>query len=255
MSNKLTVTIICLNEEKRIRQCLESVKWADEIVLVDSGSTDSTLEIAKEYTDRIFVNSDWQGFGPQKKLAVNYASNDWVLALDSDEVVSEKLREEIIAAIKDVDEYTVFRLNRLTSFCGKFIKHSGWHPDRIVRLFNKNHYNYNEAFVHEAVECAGASKIDLKQKLLHYQMDSLEEYINKRNRYAKAWAESQYKKGKRTNFLEIMLHTIFSFLRHYVFRLGVLDGYHGFMIAVIQMQYTFNKYNFLMFKFKNKINN
>jgi len=250
MSNKISVTIICMNEEKKIRQCLESVKWVDEIVLVDSGSTDATLEIAKQYTDKIFVNADWQGFGPQKKLAVNHASNDWVLALDSDEIVSDKLHNEILAVVNKADEHSVFRLNRLTHFCGKFIRHSGWHPDRIVRLFNKKHYQYNDAFVHEAVECKGAKIVDLKSKLLHYQMDSLDDYINKRNRYAKAWAEAQFKKGKRTNSVEIFMHTIFSFLRHYVLRLGVLDGYHGFMIAVIQMQYTFNKYNFLKFKYK-----
>ena len=250
MSNKISVTIICKNEEKRISQCLESVAWADEIVLVDSGSTDATLEIAKKYTDKIFINTDWHGFGPQKKLAGDYATNDWVLAIDSDEVVTPELRDELVQAIQLVDEKTVFRINRLTHFCGKFIKHSGWHPDRIVRLFNKKHYHYNDAFVHEAVECKGAHVIDLKEKLLHYQMDSLGEYILKRNRYAEAWAESQFKKGKRTNYIEILLHTAFAFVRHYIFRLGVMDGYHGFMIAVIQMQYTFNKYNFLMFKYR-----
>lgn len=250
MSNKISVAIICKNEEKRIRQCLESVKWADEIVLVDSGSTDATLEIAKHYTDKIFVNTDWQGFGPQKKLAVEYAAHDWVLALDSDELVSDELQNEIMTVISAADEYTVFRLNRLTQFCGKFIKHSGWHPDRIVRLFNKKHYQYNDAFVHEAVDCKDAKTVDLKSKLLHYQMDSLDDYMDKRNRYAKAWAEAQYKKGRRTNFIEIILHSLFSFVRHYMFRLGFLDGYHGFMIAVIQMQYTFNKYNFLMFNYK-----
>ncbi|MCW9005709.1 MAG: glycosyltransferase family 2 protein [Gammaproteobacteria bacterium] len=248
MANKISVAIICKNEEKRIRQCLESVKWADEIVLVDSGSTDRTLEIAKEFTDKIFVNTDWQGFGPQKKRAVDYAKNDWVLALDSDEVVSEELRNEIISAVNRVDEKTVFRLNRLTYFCGKFIKHSGWHPDRIVRLFNKKHYQYNDAFVHEAVECKGAKIVDLKSKLLHYQMDSLEDYIDKRNRYAKQWAEAQFVKGRKTNLLEIFVRCFFAFFRHYIIRLGLLDGYHGLMIAVIQMQYTFNKYNFLKFK-------
>jgi len=249
MINKISVAIICKNEESRIRQCLESVRWADEIVVVDSGSTDKTLDVVAEYTDNIFVNSVWPGFGLQKKLAVDKTSNDWVLALDSDEVVSEELRDEIIEQMSVADEKTVFRVNRLTFFCNKFIYHSGWHPDKIVRLFNKKHYQYNEALVHEAVACKGASRIDLKGKLFHYTFDTLEVYMDKRNGYAKIWADSQYKKGRKTGALEIMVRTLFAFIRHYFIRLGFLDGYHGFLISIIQMQYTFNKYNFLKFKY------
>ena len=250
MKLKLSVAIICKNEESRIKRCLESVLWVDEIVVVDSGSTDKTLDIVAKYTDKIYVNTDWPGFGLQKKLAVSKASHDWVLALDSDEVVSPELKDEIIKCMSasDLNEKTVYRLNRLTHFCNKFIYHSGWHPDKIVRLFNKKHYNYNDKYVHETVECKAAKKIDLKGKLYHYTFESLEEYINKRNGYAKDWAESQYAKGRETNFIEIIVRSLFSFFRHYVIRLGVLDGYHGFLISVIQMQYTFNKYNFLKFK-------
>jgi (heptosyl)LPS beta-1,4-glucosyltransferase len=248
MENKISVTIICKNEESRIRRCLNSVCWADEIVVVDSGSTDETLKIVAEYTDRIFINTEWPGFGLQKRLAVKKASNDWVLAIDSDEVVSEELRDEIINCMVTADENTVYRVNRLTNFCDKFIYHSGWHPDRIVRLFNKKHYQYNDAFVHETVACKGANKVDLRGKLFHYTFDSLELYIDKRNKYAKAWAESQFKKGRKSNVLEMLGRTLFAFIRHYIIRLGFLDGYHGFLISVIQMQYTFNKYNFLRFK-------
>ncbi len=237
-----------MNEESRIRSCLESARWVDEIVVVDSGSTDKTLDIVAEYTDKIIINEQWPGFGPQKKLAEDNASNDWVLSLDSDEVVSEELREEIIRMMDNVDEKTVCRLNRLTSFCNKFIHHSGWHPDRIVRLYNKKHYHFNDAFVHESVECKGAKKVDLKGKLLHYTFQSLEEYMDKRNGYAKAWAKSRFEKGKKAGVFEMLIHTLFAFFRHYVIRLGFLDGYHGFLISVIQMQYTFNKYNFLRFK-------
>ena len=248
MNTKISVFVICKNEEEKIGRCLKAVAWADEIVVVDSGSTDRTLEIAQNFTDRIFVNADWKGFGYQKRLAESHASNDWVLALDADEVVSDALREEIIAAVSAADEKTVFRLNRLTYFCGKFIKHSGWHPDRIVRLYNKKYYHYNDAFVHEAVSCESARKIDLKNKLLHYQTLSLDDYISKRNNYAKAWAESQHARGRKTNIVEILIRSFFAFFRHYVIRLGILDGYHGILISVIQMQYTFNKYNFLLFK-------
>lgn len=248
MNTKISVAIICKNEENRIGQCLESVRWADEIVLVDSGSTDRTLEIAAQYTDRIFTNTDWQGFGRQRQIAEEHASNDWILAIDSDEVISDELREDIIAALNDADENTVYRLNRLTHFCGKFIRHSGWHPDRIVRIYNKKHFHYNDAFVHEAVVSKGASVVNLHGDLLHFQMDSLESYIDKRNRYARAWAEAQLEKGRRASVFEILLRSFFAFFRHYVIRLGILDGYHGLLIAAIQMQYTFNKYNFLKFR-------
>ena len=250
MNKKISVIIICKNEEQRIRSCLEAVAWADEIVLLDSGSTDSTLEIARAFTDKIYINTDWQGFGPQKRLAESYASHDWVLAIDSDEIVTEGLHREIIDSLESASEKTVFRINRLTYFCGKFIRHSGWHPDRIVRLYNKKNYHYNDAYVHEAVSCEGAKKIDLKEKLLHYQVLSLEDYIDKRNSYAKAWADAQYARGKKTNVLEIFVRSFFAFFRHYIIRLGVLDGYHGVLISVIQMQYTFNKYNFLKFRDK-----
>jgi (heptosyl)LPS beta-1,4-glucosyltransferase len=250
MTTKISVILICKNEENKIRHCLESVAWADEIVVVDSGSTDSTLDIVRAFTGKIYSHTEWKGFGPQKRLAESHATNDWVLALDADEVVSDALRDEILSAVNNADDKTVFRLNRLTYFCGKFIHHSGWHPDRIVRLYNKKHYHYNDAFVHEAVACEGARRVDLKSKLLHYQVLSLEDYIDKRNKYARAWAESQYAKGRKTNVIEIFARSFFAFLRHYVFRLGVLDGYHGILISVIQMQYTFNKYNFLKFKYK-----
>ncbi len=252
MKSKLSVTIICKNEESRIRRCLESVTWVDEIVVVDSGSTDNTLDIVAEYTDKIYTNEDWPGFGLQKRLAVDKASNNWILALDSDEVVSDQLKDEIIMCLSEAEEKTVYRINRLTHFCNKFIYHSGWHPDKIVRLFNKKHYTYNDKLVHETVQCKEAKKIDLKGKLFHYTFESLEEYMDKRNTYAKAWADSQYKKGRKTSVFEVVTHTLFSFVRHYVLRLGVLDGYHGFLISVIQMQYTFNKYNFLKFKYESK---
>jgi len=157
---------------------------------------------------------------------------------------------KVCREIKSADEKVVFRLNRLTHFCGKFIKHSGWHPDRIVRLYNKKHYHYNDSNVHESVNCNGAKKINLKGAFFHYTLDTLETYINKRNGYAKAWAENKYKEGRRTNFIEAILHSLFAFIRHYILRLGFLDGYHGFLVSVIQMQYTFNKYNFLLFKLK-----
>ena len=248
MNARISIAIICKNEEKRIRRCLESVQWADEIVIVDSGSTDQTLAIASEFTGKIFQYHDWQGFGYQRRIAEDKASNDWVLAIDSDEVLSPELIQEIKTVIKDANDRDVFRFNRLTHFCGKFIKHSGWYPDRIVRLYNKTNCRYDDSFVHESVDCKGSKIIDLKGTLYHFTADSLEQYIDKRNLYAKAWAKRQFEKGKRVSIVQIIFRPLFAFFRHYVLRLGFLDGYHGFLISVIQMQYTFNKYNFLLFK-------
>ncbi len=236
-----------MNEASRIRRCLDSVLWADEIVVVDSGSTDNTLEVVAEYTDKVFVNTDWPGFGLQKKFAESKAENDWVFSIDSDEIVSDQLREDLLRILNGADERTVFRVNRLTNFCNKYIKHSGWYPDKIVRLYNKQFYHFNDALVHESVDCKGAKIIDIEGQLLHYTFQSLEEYIDKRNGYAKAWAKNQFEKGRQATILDILIRPPFAFIRHYLLKLGFLDGYHGFLISIIQMQYTFNKYNFLKF--------
>jgi len=248
MRNKISAIIICKNEEKNIRRCLESIEWVDEIVVVDSGSSDSTLDIVSEFTNIFFVNTEWPGFGLQKRLAEEKASNNWILAIDSDEVVDDELREEILAVLEIGEEKTVYRINRLTNFCGKFINHSGWHPDRIVRIYNKKYYHYNDALVHESVDCAGAKKVNLKGFLLHYTFQTLELHMEKQNVYAKAWSEEQFKKGRKVKIYEMIYRSIFSFIRQYILRFGFLDGYQGFLISVIQMQYTFNKYSFLIFK-------
>ncbi len=246
---QISVIIICKNEGKRIRRCLESIRWADEIVIMDSGSSDNTLEICREFTDRIFINRDWPGFGPQRRMAEEHASYDWLLAIDADEIMSPGLQDEIIALRKRlINPDTVYRLSRLTFFCGRFIRHSGWHPDRIVRLYNRQSYRYNKAHVHEAVLCKGARVRDLQSLLLHFTSESLADYIDKRNGYARAWAKAKHAEGKRSTITQATSRAAFAFIRHYILRLGILDGYQGFLIAAIQMQYTFNKYNFLLAK-------
>lgn len=241
---KISVCIICKNEETKIADCLASVSWADEIVIVDSGSTDNTLEIAKKFTDKIFIESDWQGFGEQRRRAESYATNDWIFAIDCDEVVSELLKNEIITNIAKANNQDVFCVNRLTNFCGKFIYHSGWYPDRIARIYNKNNFRYNNALVHEALDCKEGKKKHLKGDLLHYQYDDIYQYINKRNRYAMLGADAKRRRGKKSGLLQATSSAIFAFIRHYFLRLGILDGRLGFTIAIIQMQYTFNKYLF-----------
>ena len=244
---KITVCIICKNEESKIAKCLASVSWADEIVVVDSGSTDNTLEIAKQFTNNIFIETDWQGFGIQRRRAESYASNDWLFAIDCDEEVTEDLKNEILAYVEEANIKDVFYVNRLTKFCGQFIYHSGWYPDRIARIYNKKSYRYNQSLVHEALSCDGCNKVRLKGDLLHYQYDDIYQYINKRNHYASLSADQKHHQGKKSGMLAATSSAIFAFIRHYFLRLGFLDGRLGFAIAVIQMQYTFNKYMFTYF--------
>lgn len=250
---KLSVCIICKNEQAKIENCLQSVLWADEIILVDSGSTDKTIEIAKKYTDKIFIRDDWEGFGEQRRRAENYASNDWILAIDSDEVIPASLADEIKLKLNEIPDEAVLVLNRLSQFCGKFIYHSGWHPDPIVRVYNKKKYSYNQNLVHESVDCKGAQKVKLKEKLLHYTFDTIEQYQSKIDRYAIDWAEDRFRKGKKISKIRPYSSAIFAFIRHYLLRLGFLDGAAGWKISNIQMRYTFDKYHKL--EQKNKLLN
>jgi len=241
----LFVCTICKNELSRIEACLSSFSWADEIVLLDSGSTDKTLELAAKYTDKVFINLDWQGFGIQKSRAAELTNNDWVLSVDCDEIVTESLRDEILAQLDKISIEQVIVLNRLTHFCGQFVYHSGWHPDPIVRIYNKTKYSFNHKLVHESVNCGKAPRLQLKNKLEHYTFEGLDKYLAKRNGYAKIWAEERFKKGKSASSLKALSAATFAFIRHYILRLGFLDGRVGLLISVIQMQYSFNKYMML----------
>jgi (heptosyl)LPS beta-1,4-glucosyltransferase len=245
---KISVCIICKNESVNLKRCLESVKWADEIIIIDSGSTDNTIEIAQEYTDKIFIRADWQGFGIQRQRAEMQATNDWLFVIDCDEMVPNELQQEIITHIENANDEQVFYLNRLTKFCGQYIRHSGWYPDKIARIYNKKNYKYNDKLVHESLDCKGCKRIDLKNNLLHYQYDDLAQYIEKRNRYAQFGANEKIKKGKKSSLSKATSSALFAFIRHYFLKRGFLDGRLGFVIAVIQMQYTFNKYLFTSYR-------
>jgi len=242
VSKKLSICIICKNEADKIETCLKSVAWADEIVVLDSGSTDNTLGIARRYTDKIFVRNDWAGFGEQRRRAEDLATNDWVFAIDCDEIVTEQLKDAIVNQLDDATDEDVLYLNRLTHFCGQFIRHSGWYPDRIARIYNKTQYRYNHKLVHESVVAKGANQVHLIGDLEHYQYDDLFQYINKRNGYAKLGSQDKRQHGKRTSLLKASTSALFAFFRHYILKRGFLDGRIGFIIAIIQMQYTFNKY-------------
>ena len=239
----LSVTLIVKNEEKNLADCLDTVKWADEIVVLDAGSDDKTIEIAKQYTDKVYVNADWQGYGIQRQRLQKFASSDWILMLDADERLTPELISVIQNSINKDDRNTVYALPRLSWCFGKFIRHSGWYPDYVVRLYAKDKAQYNNKLVHEKLEYEDSMNlIKLKGDLLHYTYRDLEHYLVKSAGYAAAWAEQRRIKGKSSSLLQGLLHGISCFLKMYIFRLGFLDGKQGLLLAMLSGHSTFAKY-------------
>ncbi len=252
MKSTLSVIIIVKNEEHDIRVCLESVVWADEIIVLDSGSIDNTLSIAKEYTDKIYTSTDWQGFGVQKNRALGYASCDWILSLDADEQVSDALHQEIANAIQSVSPF-IYKLPRLSSYCGKFIRHSGWWPDYVPRLFKRGEASFSNDLVHERLVFQGdAAKLTVP--LLHVTYKDLDEVISKINQYSTLGARNSYQKGKRGGLTSAIAHGFWAFVRTYIFRAGFLDGAEGLMLAISNAEATYYRYLklFYLSKFQNK---
>ena len=248
---EISVCIISKNEDEVIEKCLESVSWADEIVIVDSGSTDKTLTIAEKYTDKIFFNK-WPGFGPQRQKAEELATNNWIFAIDCDEVVSEELKSEIIKIFKNenINTKNVYYVNRLTKLFGKFIRFGEMHPDRIGRIYNKNHTGYDDILVHEKVQIKNCKVIHLRSKLLHYYKSTYEDYCKKLYRYAQDSADDKFMKGKKFNYIDAYYRAFHAFVKNYLFKLGFLDGKQGFLIAWARVKYTFDKYDLLIKKYK-----
>lgn len=245
---KLSVIIITKNESANIRACLESVAWADEIVVVDSASTDGTLEIAREFTPQVHVHADWPGFGAQKNRALDYASKDWVLSLDADERVTPELRAEIEAVLLDA-RADGYEIPRLSSFCGRFMRHSGWHPDYVLRLFRRGKARFSDALVHESVQLQG-SKARLRQPLLHYSYRDFEDVLSKLNSYSSAAAAMLERRGKKGSLAQAVLHGVWAFIRTYLLRAGFLDGREGFMLAVMNAENSYYRYIKLWLKQK-----
>ena len=239
----LSVTLIVKNEEKNLAECLETVKWADEIVVLDAGSEDKTIEIAKMYTDKVYINADWQGYGIQRQRLQGFASCDWILMLDADERLTAELISEIKNVLKRDDSNTVYALPRLSWCFGEFIRHSGWYPDYVTRLYAKDKAQYSGQLVHEKLEYdSNLNLVKLKGDLLHYTYRDLEHYLVKSAGYASAWAEQRKRKGKTSSLSQGFLHGIACFLKMYVFRLGFLDGKQGLLLAMLSGHSTFVKY-------------
>lgn len=242
---KLSVILITKNEAANIRACLESVAWADEIIVVDSGSADATTEICRELGAKIYVH-DWPGFGAQKNRALCYATNEWVFSIDADERVTPELRAAIEAVLrKDDDNCAAYRVSRLSSYCGRFMRHSGWYPDHIVRLFKRAAARFSDDLVHESVEVQGRIGM-LHGELMHYSYLNLEQTLDKLNSYSTAAAKVQQQHGKQSNLATAVAHGLWSFIRTYFLRAGFLDGREGFMLAVLNAEHSYYRYLKLM---------
>lgn len=237
----LSIAIITKNEEENILLCLQSVSFAGQIVVVDSGSTDSTLKIAADFGCEIY-SEKWRGFGPQKQMAIEKCSFPWILVIDADERIPPDTADVIkkIVTNSDVKE-TGFSFPRKNYFQGRWIKHAGWWPDRIVRLFRKGAGKMSDAVVHESVEVRGEVG-SLDMIIEHYTESSLSKIIQKIDRYSTLGAETAFKEGKRCTTGGAFLRAFFTFMQDYFFRLGILDGMPGLTLAVTDSVNKFFKY-------------
>lgn len=237
---KLSVILITKNEVKNIRACLESVSFADEIIVVDSGSTDSTADVASAHGAQVLV-TDWPGFGPQKNRALDRASGDWILSIDADERVTPKLRREILETLESTT-CSAFYLPRLTNFCGTWIHHSGWYPDYHIRLFRRDRARFSPDLVHESVVVSGGEIGHFKTPLIHYSFRKQEDFLRKMVQYAVLGAEQARAKGRRSSIFKAISFAAVDFVRMYIWRRGFLDGSAGLTIAILSAEAMFQKY-------------
>lgn len=236
----ISVIVITKNEERNIEQCLESVRWAEEIIIVDAESDDRTAEIARRYTEKVFTKP-WLGFAAAKQFAVEQSGNTWILWLDADERVLPGLAEEIRTMDLQRTECAAFTVARRAYFLGKWIKHSGWYPGRVARLFHKDRARFNSAAVHEGLEVLGKTG-NLHNDLLHYTDPNIYHYFGKYNRYTTLAADELFEKKKTAHFTDLMIRPVWLFLKMYVVRLGFLDGIQGLLLALFSSSYVFTKY-------------
>jgi len=233
LTNKISVTVLTKNSSKYLAKCLQSVAKFDEIVVLDNGSTDNTIEIAKSFVNVKVYESPFIGFGPLKNLAVSYASNDWIFSLDSDELVTKELFNELNNLKFDNNFYGYF-VPRLNNFFEKEIKTCGLYPDYTIRLFDRTKAQFSNVQVHESVQLK--SNIGyLKSDIYHHAYSTIEEFIAKQNRYSTL-------NHKKKSVLKAIINPYWTFFKLYFLKLGFLDGWHGFIISKLYSQYTFWKY-------------
>nr|WP_319563413.1 glycosyltransferase family 2 protein [uncultured Rhodoferax sp.] len=238
---RLSVIVITHNEQANIGDCLKGLDFADEIIVVDSSSTDQTADIARRLGAQVHVTPDWPGFGPQKNRALALAKGQWVLSLDADERVTQELRHEILGVLGKTNGPGIYRFPRRSSYCGQFMLHSGWSPDWVVRLFRRGSAQFSDDLVHEKLLIQG--KIgELKSPLMHLSFPDFESVLDKANRYSTAGALSMRTKGKRASLWGAIGHGAWAFFRTYVLRRGFLDGQLGLALAISNAEGTYYRY-------------
>jgi glycosyltransferase involved in cell wall biosynthesis len=236
----LAVTVITLNEEMNIIPCLESARWADEIIVVDSGSTDRTVDFARQFTDRV-LSVPWEGFGKTKNRAIEAASSPWIFVLDADERITPSLRQEIEQIIQADGPLDGYRVPRRNHFCGRFIKYLGWYPDYSIRLFRKAKGYFAEREVHESVEIDGRVGT-LQQPMLHYTYNSISDFVLRMDRYSMLAARELVRRGQRPLPGELVWRPFLTFLKLYFLQRGFLEGRDGYTLAFLYSTYNFLKY-------------
>lgn len=238
--NRLSVVVITKNEETNIDRCLRSVSWADELIVVDSYSTDRTTDIAREHGAKV-VDIDWQGYGPAKQRGVEASTGEWVLSLDADEEVSRELADEIRRLTPGDGSVAGYEMPRRTQFLGRWILHCGWYPDYLLRLFRRDRGRFTDAVVHEHIEVDGAV-CRLKGEILHYSYPTLEHYLTKFNRYTTIGAEEAFRQGRRGGVGALVLRPAAAFVKHYIVKRGFLDGTAGLVVSAMSSVAVFVKY-------------
>lgn len=245
-SIKISGVVITFNEEKNIERCLNSMdKVCDEIIIIDSFSTDRTKEICLNFKKVKFIEQAFTGYADQKNAAIDHASHNFVLSLDADEEFSEELKASVLAVKKDA-QYAAYKFNRFTNFCGQWIKHSGWYPDTKLRLWDKRKGRWGSLNIHESVELtAGVEVQQLPGDLLHYSFYNLNEFVERSNKYAKMSAYAMHESGKSASFIKLVLSPLYRFIQDYFIKRGLLDGFNGFVISLVGSYSTFLKYAYL----------
>lgn len=243
--------VITYNEEKNIRQCLESLKWTDEIIVVDSCSSDKTVEIASEFTNKI-IQADKGTYGEKKNTGINNASGGWILWIDADERITDELKNEILQITGNMETgVAAYLINRKSFFISKFLKHSGWYPDYTLRLFRKSAgITFDDSKVHEKPQYSGKTN-KLRNEILHYTDMDFEHYIGKMNAYTSLSAEDMKSRQKSASIFDIVFRPAFAFFKMYFLKLGFLDGYIGLVLSSLSGIHVMAKYSKLYFLNKN----
>ncbi|MEW6359769.1 MAG: glycosyltransferase family 2 protein [Planctomycetota bacterium] len=237
----VSVSVITHNEERNIRDCLESVRWAGEIVIVDSFSDDRTLEIAREYTDKVFQRK-WTGINDQRNFALQKCTRDWALCIDADERVTPALREEIERVLQADDEQCDgYLIPRLNYYFGRWMKHGGWYPNHRLRLFRREKGRFGDNDPHDLVLLDGPTR-KLRGDLLHHSFEGFDDQMERTNRYSEERARLMARRGVRLVVPRMILSPIANFIKVYLLQLGVLDGFQGFIAAVLSSFHAFLKY-------------